>query len=45
MNELITPAWGLLITPGQPFTQDGPPEPALRKYGNLSVTVSPEVGV
>jgi len=43
MNELVRPEWGELIGGGLPFTHPADPQPALLPFGNLSVTVSPEV--
>lgn len=44
MNELITAATGVLIPAQHTFSHTDPPVPALGKYGNISASVSPEVG-
>lgn len=44
MNELVPPGVGVMIQPRAKFTHTDDPVPALGKYANISVSVSPEVG-
>lgn len=44
MNELVNATTGVLIRVNRTFSQPGPPEPALGRYGHISASVSPQVG-
>jgi hypothetical protein len=45
MNELVRDGSGVLLVPHHTFSQIDAPVPALGKYGNISASMSPEVGV
>jgi hypothetical protein len=45
MNELVRDGSGILLVPHHTFSHEDAPVPVLGKYGNISASMSPEVGV
>jgi len=44
MNELVREGSGVLLEPHLTFSHEDPPVPVLGKYGNISASMSPQVG-